>query len=194
MVGLFINTLPVRVRVPAAAPALDWLRDLQAQEAETRQYDFSPLSRIQGWSEVPRDRPLFDTIVVFEGFPRVEMAVHDLAAHIAISEVEDFDRNSYPLYLTAIPGRELGLWITYDEERFAAEGVGSLLRWVEALLVHFAREPQVQLGRLLEEIAVDRGQRTAERIREQKQANLHRLRALKERAVRAPVTPAPRAS
>jgi len=48
-----------------------WLRQLQAQQVEMRQYEYSPLVKIQGWSEVPRSMPLFESIVVFENYPAV---------------------------------------------------------------------------------------------------------------------------
>src|SRR4029078_13565004 len=50
MVGLFINTLAGRAHVPPDAPVLPWLRRLQDQLAELRQYEYSPLVAIQGWS------------------------------------------------------------------------------------------------------------------------------------------------
>ena len=61
MVGLFINTLPVRVPARLAEPLLPWLKQLQAQQVEMRQYEYSPLVQVQGWSDVPRGQPLFET-------------------------------------------------------------------------------------------------------------------------------------
>jgi Non-ribosomal peptide synthetase modules and related proteins len=57
MVGLFINTLPVRVQLPPQASLLPWLEQLQGQQVEREQYAYSPLAEIQGWSEVPRGVP-----------------------------------------------------------------------------------------------------------------------------------------
>jgi hypothetical protein len=70
MVGLFINTLPVRVKTPSQTRLLSWLHNLQAQQADQRQYEYSSLIDIQSWSDVPRGVPLFDTILVFENLPR----------------------------------------------------------------------------------------------------------------------------
>ena len=50
MVGPFINTLPLRVRVPPAAPLLPWLHDLQALTVRLRDYEYSPLVEVQRWS------------------------------------------------------------------------------------------------------------------------------------------------
>src|SRR5205085_4684724 len=57
MVGLFINTLPVRVTVRATVELGEWLRGLQQQQAEAQEYAHTPLTEIQGWSEVARGTP-----------------------------------------------------------------------------------------------------------------------------------------
>src|SRR5207244_2771487 len=69
MVGLFINTLPMRVRVSYQAELADWLQALQSQQVEMSQYEYSPLIQVQGWSEVPRGLPLFTSIFAFENYP-----------------------------------------------------------------------------------------------------------------------------
>ena len=68
MVGLFINTLPVRARVDRRQQLTSWLKQLQQEQAEARQYEYAPLVEIQRWSEVPPGAPLFDSIVVFENY------------------------------------------------------------------------------------------------------------------------------
>jgi len=65
MVGLFINTLPVRVQIKPEATTLEWLKELQAKQAKLRQYEHSFLVDVQGWSDVPRDLPLFESLLVF---------------------------------------------------------------------------------------------------------------------------------
>src|SRR5262249_27220271 len=52
MVGMFINTITVRVRV-AARPLVAWLRELQAELFEARQHEWAPLVELQRWSQVP---------------------------------------------------------------------------------------------------------------------------------------------
>ncbi|MEO7329041.1 MAG: condensation domain-containing protein, partial [Minicystis sp.] len=62
MVGLFINTLPVRASVSPALTAPVFLKALQAQQAELREYEYVPLVEIQGYSEVPRGTTLFESL------------------------------------------------------------------------------------------------------------------------------------
>ena len=69
MVGMFINTLPVRAVVPADEPVVGLCQRLQIAQAEAREYDRTPLWKIQRWSEVPRPHPLFDSLLVYENYP-----------------------------------------------------------------------------------------------------------------------------
>ncbi|MEO5730959.1 MAG: condensation domain-containing protein, partial [Byssovorax sp.] len=62
MVGLFINTLPVRAELPEGGALAPWLSTLQDQQVEARQHQHTPLTSVQGWSEIPRGQALFDTL------------------------------------------------------------------------------------------------------------------------------------
>lgn len=77
MVGIFINTLPVRVKVSEDTQVLPLLKDLQAQQVESEQYSYSSLAEIQGLSDVPRGTSLFESIVVFENYPIDEALQHN---------------------------------------------------------------------------------------------------------------------
>jgi non-ribosomal peptide synthetase component F len=74
IVGLFINTLPVRVQISEQTELLGLLKDLQAQQIESEQFSYSSLAEIQGLSDVPKGTSLFESIVVFENYP-VDTAV-----------------------------------------------------------------------------------------------------------------------
>ena len=66
MVGLFINTLPLRVSGRPRRPLDELLTEVRAQQVELREHEHTPLVKVQGWSDVPRGRPLFDTILVYD--------------------------------------------------------------------------------------------------------------------------------
>ncbi|MCA1697138.1 MAG: condensation domain-containing protein, partial [Actinobacteria bacterium] len=69
MVGLFINTVPTRVRVQSGQGVVAWLRELQAAQSESRRFDFVSLAQLRTWSGVPGGVNLFDSIVIFENYP-----------------------------------------------------------------------------------------------------------------------------
>ncbi|MFI6341441.1 condensation domain-containing protein, partial [Streptomyces sp. NPDC050535] len=70
IVGLLINTLPVRVRIRQDACVDEWLRDLQEHQVWLRQYEYSALADIQGWSGMVKGEPLFRSIFVFQNYPK----------------------------------------------------------------------------------------------------------------------------
>ncbi|MCC7416299.1 MAG: amino acid adenylation domain-containing protein [Acidobacteria bacterium] len=133
MVGLFINTVPVRVRLPRRLAAGLWLRDLQAAQAQQREHEHLGLVEIARCSAVAADTPLFDSIVVFENYPVDRAAAH--AGELLVArDAAARHRSNYPLVLVASPGRELSLRILYDAARFDPEVVLQLLGHVETLL------------------------------------------------------------
>ena len=69
-VGLFINTLPLRVIFRPDETLLELLGRVQAQRLDLQEYEHTPLVQIQEWSGLPRGKALFDTILVFENFPQ----------------------------------------------------------------------------------------------------------------------------
>jgi amino acid adenylation domain-containing protein len=140
MVGLFINTLPVRVTLDAEQSLLIWLQQLQTQLVEMRQYEYSPLVEVQGWSEVPRGVPLFDSLVVFENYP-VDRAVLEGQTNLEIQINSSFDNTNYPLTVTVLPGSELAIAISYDRRRFDEATITRMLGHFQTLLQGMVTSP-----------------------------------------------------
>jgi len=145
IVGLFINTLPVRMSIPAGEPLVPWLRKLQARLVELRRYEHSPLVEVQGWSEVPRGRPLFESLLVFENFP-VDRSLGEIQLSLRISGVRSFDRISYPLSLLVLPGERLTLRFKYDQDRFEEAAIEHALAQLAGLCEQAVEEPERTLG------------------------------------------------
>ncbi|MCL6749993.1 amino acid adenylation domain-containing protein [Nostoc sp. CCCryo 231-06] len=144
MVGLFINTLPARVKIPDRTDLLTWLRLLQQEYIEREQYSYTPLVDIQGVSEVPRTQLLFESLVVFENYP-VNVTLQQLPGNLSIGELQDRGQTNYPLTLLAIPGEEMTVRIYYDRDRFDAEIIdrmaGHFLTLLEGITVNPHRTP-----------------------------------------------------
>jgi len=62
MIGLFVNMLPIRVRIDPESEFVPLLQQLRVQQVALRKYEHTPLVNIQGWSDVPRGTPLFESI------------------------------------------------------------------------------------------------------------------------------------
>ena len=138
MVGLFINTLPVRVKLSPQEALLPWLNHLQSQLLEVRQYEYTPLSAIQKWSEIPSGRSLCESILVFENYP---LTSQEQYTELDICDVRFLDQSHYPLALLVIPGKSLQLLMVYDTSRFEADALARMLGHMQRLLEGFVENP-----------------------------------------------------
>ncbi len=125
IVGLFINTLPIRLEVRNAAPLAAWLADVQRRFLELRQHEQTPLVSVQEWSAVPRGLPLFDSILAYENYPR-DASLRSSGPSLGVVDVEGFEQTNYPLTVLAMPDRGLLLRIAYDPGRFDRTTVARL--------------------------------------------------------------------
>ncbi|MER7764185.1 amino acid adenylation domain-containing protein, partial [Streptomyces sp. NPDC097619] len=146
MVGMMINTLPVRVEVDGREEVGAWLDGLQRAQVEARQYEYVPLPRIQGWSGVPRDTDLFDSLVAFENFPADgDSGVTDDPDEVRLRGLEGADVTNFPLNLVAYAGDSLAFALAYDPELFDAETVERMSGHFRALLAGLAADPHRSL-------------------------------------------------
>ena len=142
MVGPFINTLPVRVQMSPEDSLLSWLKRLQDQQAEARQYEYTPLVEILEWSEVPGNLNLFEILLIFESGP-LDSYLEERGRSPKISNFRGDITTNYPLTLVvAVPGSELALQIVYDCHRFGASTINRMLGHFQTLLEGIAADPQ----------------------------------------------------
>src|SRR5579864_8669015 len=147
MVGLFINTLPVRLRVERRKSVREWLRGVQEQLAEMREYEYTPLAEIQGWSEVKGGEGLFETLVVFENYP-VERGVGEGMEVLGVEGVWVREQTNYGLTLVVVPGRRVRMQVLYERKRYGAGAMKGLLRQLEAVLGQMAADGGQRVGRI----------------------------------------------
>ncbi len=165
MLGLFINTLPMRVALPREETVEGWLREVQGTLAEARGYEYAALAAIQGWSEMPPGQPLFETLVVFENYPAgaaVAAASEGTEADadapapsadapgaaggrrpspLRVEVVENVERTNFPLVLQALPGDRLELRLGYRRARLDRFAVERLMGRLRCLLDAMAAAP-----------------------------------------------------
>ncbi len=156
MVGLFINTLPVRVRIEEREELAAWLRRLQEQLLELRRFEHSPLSEVQKWSGVRPGEPLFQTLVAFENYPR-DASLQQGRDGLEVRDLEVFERTNYALNLSVVPFQGLQLRLGWDRRRYDLETAERLLDGFRTLLEGMA----ASLDRPLEDLSLldDAGRR-----------------------------------
>ncbi len=146
-VGLFINTLPVRVIVSPDLPAIDWLKQLQNQWAALQEYGNVPLAKTQEWSEIPRSQALFESLLVVEKY-HINSALQALGGNWQNREFQLLEQTSFPLTVYAYGGTELLLKIAGDRQRLDPIAITRMLGHLQTLLESIAANPQQKISKL----------------------------------------------
>ncbi|MEO7970848.1 MAG: amino acid adenylation domain-containing protein [bacterium] len=140
LVGLLINTLPVRVKLSDNESSLACLKRIQSRVSSALEYEHCSLKQIQNWSDVPFNLPLFETLLVFENFSGAGSSF-DLDGPVEVSS-EQLSRTNYPMTLVVNPGAELRLQIVYHRNRFTDDVIERMLAHLANLLTGIAAEPE----------------------------------------------------
>ncbi|MEG5035145.1 amino acid adenylation domain-containing protein [Microcoleus sp. AT3-D2] len=147
MVGLFLNALPLRVQVLPDLSVVPWLKQLQSQQVEARQYEYSTLVQIHQVSEIPSGQPLFESILVFNNYP-MDASKWQLSASIGASNYRTYEKTNYPLTVLVEPGSELKLEIAYDTRRFDAAAIARMIGHFKTLLEGMAANQNQRLAEI----------------------------------------------
>ncbi len=191
MVGCFINTLPLRVPVGGDANLFPWLRQIRASQVALREHELTPLTSIQGWSEVPRGTPLFESILVFDNY-LLNSHMQKQGGDWARREVYLRERTNFALSLYAYAESELIFHLAYDKQRFSAASVRQTLGHLRTLLEGMAEDKNQPLAELPLLTAAERRQILADWNKTEteypREKCVHEL--IEEQARRTPDAPA----
>ncbi|MFD0499315.1 non-ribosomal peptide synthetase [Streptomyces rhizosphaericus] len=152
MVGLFINTLPVRMVLRPGESVAGLLGRLQGEQAELLPYQFLGLAEVQG---VVGGGELFDSIVVFENYPMPAAPAagpgtqdSPTADRFRFTGLSGNNADHYPLSLIVAPGEQLRIRMNYRADLFSAddiEGIGARLTRVLEEMVADPSRPVTSL-------------------------------------------------
>ncbi len=142
MVGLFINTLPMRIEIDENQKVMDWLKSIQNQSVALRDFEYSSLAEVQRLSNLESNNPLFNSIVVFENYP-VDRSLQEQKGSLQIEDFGSYEQTNFPLTLVAAArGDSVVLEFKYDTGRFDASTIERTLQHLANLLQGMAAQPQ----------------------------------------------------
>jgi amino acid adenylation domain-containing protein/non-ribosomal peptide synthase protein (TIGR01720 family) len=147
MIGLFINTLPLRLELNPDISVTDYLLSIQSQHQDDNRYAHSPLFDIQNQSSVPNGTPLFESLLVFENYPLGD-ALEQPAGCYQIEDFAAIEYTNYPLTLAIVPGESLSFIMTYDSHRISHESIERLWGHLNTLLMAIVENPAQSINQL----------------------------------------------
>ncbi len=147
MVGLFINTVPVRVRLDPRESIRDLLCRLQSERAALMPYEYLGLTAIQ---QAAGYGGLFDTAMVFESYPMDMQALARLTEHTGLrtTSLVGHDSTHYPLSLKVFEDTRLHLVLRYSPEAIDPEVVADIAQRLARIVETVAHRPQTPIGHI----------------------------------------------
>ncbi|XOS93335.1 condensation domain-containing protein [Brevibacillus laterosporus] len=149
IIGLFINTIPVRVRCEAEATAAEVMEMLQEQALASRAYDTYPLYEIQAQTE--QKQSLITHIMVFENFPvqqQMEQLGSSSSTGFEIVNVETVEQTNYDFNLIVVPGAEIGIRLEYNASLYDQASVERIGGHLVHIMEQIIQNPQITMKEL----------------------------------------------
>ena len=146
IIGLLINTVPVRARVPGDQPLLALLRDLYENQVAVRAFEHTPLVEAAACSEVPRGTRLFDTIAIID-----EADDATRLSGFGASGGRSFtlhDRTNFALTLKAVLAPTMTFTLSVEPGRFDTDFASRVAGLMKRLFHQMAARPEATLGEL----------------------------------------------
>ncbi|WP_187355112.1 non-ribosomal peptide synthetase [Paenibacillus tengchongensis] len=139
IVGLFINTVPARVRYEKQQKFTEVLGEIQKHEIESSSYHYCQLADIQASTELKRD--LFNHIFIFDNIPLQNQigatnALHDQG--ISLRNVHELEQTEYDLCVRVIPGSSFSIKFSYNARNYTSQQmqqIGEHLQYMSSQIV-----------------------------------------------------------
>ena len=147
MVGLFINTLPVRAYVSPTQSLVSLFQELRAQSLALREYEHTPLSQVQAWSALPRGTALFGSIVVFDRRD-LNDELRALGGNWLRREFKIYSHTNFALTLAANGGAQMRLALGYDRAQFDDATIERMLGHLAMILSSFVARPDQSIAQV----------------------------------------------
>ena len=150
IVGALISTLPVRTLVDEGVGLVAWLKRIQEEQVEQRQYETVDLTRMIEWRGMPHGSTMFHSVLVFENYPVSSSVGNQInESGVQVFDVQAREQTHYPLTLRVMPKDNLTLLLEYDQARYTKRAARQILAHFHQLLTAIAVNPNCQIHDLL---------------------------------------------
>ncbi|MBE8964963.1 TauD/TfdA family dioxygenase [Nostocales cyanobacterium LEGE 12452] len=156
MIGLFINTLPLRIKVAPEVSFWAWLQNIHAHNEEIRQYEYSSAGQVHQWSEVPGSLPLYESLLVFQNYPTDYSILRSTNLDISVGQVSSQGaQTQYPLTLMVTVDLECKFCLVYDKSCLNSVNINLINKHLLDLIQSIANDTNLNLATLLNQIPAE---------------------------------------
>ncbi|WP_257453437.1 non-ribosomal peptide synthetase [Archangium lipolyticum] len=148
VVGLYINTPPMRLRCRPDERFRDVLHRVGAELAQRDGFVSTPLTSIQRACGVSHDQRFVDTIIAVQNFP-FDALLRAAPVGFRIVRLSSRESSEYPLALAIAGSTELEIEATYQEDMFSEAAVNQLVEHFGRILASASERPDATVAELL---------------------------------------------
>jgi amino acid adenylation domain-containing protein/non-ribosomal peptide synthase protein (TIGR01720 family) len=144
MVGLFINTIPVRIKSHGEKTFTRLIKEIQAQAVKAKSYEYLPLADIQANSHLKRE--LIHHIMVFENYP-LEKEVKNIneSPGFYIQSLQSHEQTNYDFNIVVILSTQLSIKFGFNSLLYQKDWVERISIHLKHMIEQVTRDPHVQI-------------------------------------------------
>lgn len=145
MVGLFINTVPVRIQTKEDT-FKNLVREVQKRVLDSEKYNYTPIVDIQNCLE---SRQLFDHIFVFENYP-LDLNIFNRQKDLGfkVSNIEVYEKSNYNFNILILPGNECEIKIIFNGEKYQEQFIDGILNQIKFITSQIISDPNLLIGEI----------------------------------------------
>jgi fengycin family lipopeptide synthetase D len=145
MVGLFINTIPVRIKCDANESFVELAKRAQQSLIQGERYSYYPLAEVQSQSKLKQN--LIDHIMVFENYPIEEEIDTNDAQRLdfSVKGIEVFAQTNYDFNILVVPGKVLDVHFKYNALVYSQSIVANIIEHFKAALKEVVSNPNIRV-------------------------------------------------
>jgi amino acid adenylation domain-containing protein len=147
MVGLFINTLPLRVQSGPDVKIIDVLHGIENHLREREEFENTPLVEIRDYIALPGSGTLFDTMVAIENYPLDSRLIPERSL-LSVQSYSISEITHYDLTVGIIPFNDIQITFSFRRELFEIETMENVSRHFKGILLSIIRTPGTVLSQL----------------------------------------------
>ncbi len=117
IVGLFINTIPLRVNQSRNTTAIELIQTIQENVNKHKQFEVTPLAEIKACSEISLEESLFDSIIVLENYP-LDQKINTEGDLLRINSYNTFEMTNFDLTLSISAFEQIEINFIYNVDLF----------------------------------------------------------------------------
>ncbi|HEX3027774.1 MAG TPA: amino acid adenylation domain-containing protein, partial [Clostridia bacterium] len=147
MAGLFVNTLPLRVKAGPDESICSVLGSIRDSIYEREDFESTSLSEIKLYSELENSDSLFDSIIAVENYP-IDEKLLGKKGSISVTGFASHEKTNFDLTIAVLPFEDIKIKFIYNSEIFSESAIEKLSKQLEVIIDRITENPDLSLGRM----------------------------------------------